>query len=64
MTKKKAQVKNFVTFRRGITPVHSAKMRPKKRDDYASNDEKHDDVRNGLDKTGHCVRNDEVVIVI
>jgi hypothetical protein len=24
-------LKNFVTFRRGITPVHSAKMRPKKK---------------------------------
>jgi hypothetical protein len=39
-------LKNFVTFRRGITPVHSAKMRPKKSDDYASNDEKDDNVHN------------------
>jgi hypothetical protein len=47
------RLKNFVTFRRGITPVNSAKMRPKKRHDYASNDKKYDNVRN-----------DEVVIVI
>ena len=35
-------MKNFVTFRRVITPVHSAKMTPEKRGDYASNDEKDD----------------------